>query len=123
MLEIKQLKSIVGSNVKFFRERNNLTQESLAELSGVSLKTIQRIEGGLAYPKCKTFVALVNIFKIDAMELLATDKSKSVPRERFNVFVEDMNFHNQQMAKLIQSTADHTKDTTVSFNMNHAKRR
>lgn len=34
------------NNVKQWREKNNLTQKELAEKSGVSLRTIQRIEAG-----------------------------------------------------------------------------
>lgn len=34
------------NNVKYWREKNNFTQNELAEKSGISLRTIQRIEGG-----------------------------------------------------------------------------
>lgn len=34
------------NNVKFLREEKNLTQNELAEKSGLSLRTIQRIEAG-----------------------------------------------------------------------------
>lgn len=34
------------NNVKFFREQKRLTQSELAEKSGISLRTIQRIESG-----------------------------------------------------------------------------
>lgn len=34
------------NNLKYLREKNNLTQNELAEKSGVSLRTIQRIEAG-----------------------------------------------------------------------------
>jgi len=34
------------NNVKYWREKNNLTQNELAEKSGLSLRTIQRIEAG-----------------------------------------------------------------------------
>ncbi|MFT3920461.1 helix-turn-helix domain-containing protein [Cloacibacterium sp.] len=34
------------NNVKYWREQRNLTQSELAEKSGVSLRTIQRIEAG-----------------------------------------------------------------------------
>jgi len=55
------------------RERLNLTQEELAGKSGVSVRTIQRIEAGTA-PKGYTLKALANALEIDPKELLQEDE-------------------------------------------------
>lgn len=51
------------------RERINLTQEELAEKSGVSVRTIQRIEAGTE-PKGYTLRTLANALGIEQKELL-----------------------------------------------------
>lgn len=51
------------------RERLNLTQEELAEKSGVSVRTIQRIEAGTE-PKGYTLKTLANALGIEQKELL-----------------------------------------------------
>jgi transcriptional regulator with XRE-family HTH domain len=55
------------------RERLNLTQEELAEKSGLSVRTIQRLEAGLQ-PKGFTLRALAKALEINEQELLAKDE-------------------------------------------------
>ena len=57
------------SKLKHVREQQNLTQEELAEKSGISVRTIQRIESGIS-PKGHTLKALSNGLKISEKELL-----------------------------------------------------
>ena len=58
------------SNLKTIRERQNLTQEEVAEQSGISVRTIQRIEAGTA-PKGHTLRALAKALAVEEKELLA----------------------------------------------------
>ena len=51
-------------NVKFLREQKHLTQEELAEDSGISIRTIQRIEAGQE-PKGHTAKALAKALNLD----------------------------------------------------------
>ncbi|OEK04346.1 helix-turn-helix domain-containing protein [Roseivirga misakiensis] len=57
------------NNVKHYREKSNLTQTELAEKSGLSLRTIQRIEKG-SLPKGHTLTSLSNALGIDPDKLL-----------------------------------------------------
>ncbi|MEB8346534.1 helix-turn-helix domain-containing protein [Flavobacteriaceae bacterium KMM 6898] len=57
------------SNLQKFRESLNLTQKELFEKSGVSVRTIQRIEAGKA-PKGHTLKVLANSLGIAEVELL-----------------------------------------------------
>lgn len=54
------------------REKLNLTQEELSERSGISVRTIQRIEAGTA-PKGYTLKALAKALNINENELLEED--------------------------------------------------
>jgi len=77
------------SNLKTIRERQNLTQEEVAEQSGISVRTIQRIEAGTA-PKGHTLRTLAKALAVEEKELLAgaisieqesTNKELTVDRE------------------------------------------
>ncbi|WP_348811568.1 helix-turn-helix domain-containing protein [Flavobacterium maritimum] len=57
------------SIVQHLREGKNLTQTELAEKSGLSLRTIQRIEAG-NIPKGFTLKALANVFKTEPEKLI-----------------------------------------------------
>lgn len=61
-----------------FRERLNLTQEELAEKSGISIRTIQRIEAGTE-PKGYTLKTLAKTLGVGGKELLEEkDSSEEV---------------------------------------------
>ena len=57
------------NKVRFLREKNNLTQTELAKKSGVSLRTIQRIENGSAL-KGFTLESLANALEVQAENLM-----------------------------------------------------
>ena len=52
------------SKVQFYREKLNLTQKELSEKSGISVRTIQRIESGIT-PKGFTAKALAKALNVD----------------------------------------------------------
>ena len=57
------------SRLKAFREQQNLTQEELSKKSGISARTIQRIETGKE-PKGHTRRVLAQALEIEENELL-----------------------------------------------------
>jgi y4mF family transcriptional regulator len=59
--------SAVIQQIKERREILNLTQESLADLSGVGLRTIKQLEGGKGNP---TFNTLQEIADVLGLELV-----------------------------------------------------
>ena len=60
------------SELKKIREEKNLTQEELAEKSGISVRTIQRIEAGTE-PKGYTLRTLASTLEVSEKDLLITD--------------------------------------------------
>lgn len=60
------------------REKLNLTQEALAKKSGVSVRTIQRIESGIS-PKGYTLKSLAKALNIAEETLVAGNESASEP--------------------------------------------
>jgi len=64
----------LGTAVKFRREFLNLRQEDLAELSGLTIKTIHLIETGTGNPSVET---LEKIARVLGMELTLQVKKSS----------------------------------------------
>ena len=70
--------------IKVLRQRFRLSQEKLAELSGLSLRTIQRVEAGhrISYASLR---AVADVFEVDVdkleLELYAMDKTGEDYRE------------------------------------------
>ncbi len=59
------------NKLKYYRENRNLTQNDLAHFTGLSLRTIQRIESGTS-PKGHTLKVLLNTLEIGKNELLGS---------------------------------------------------
>lgn len=66
------------SKLKSFRELQNLTQEELSEKSGISVRTIQRIETGKD-PKGYTLRVLAKALEIEENELLYKEPEQKKP--------------------------------------------
>lgn len=67
---------LIMSRLQEFRENLNLTQKELFEKSGVSIRTIQRIEAGTE-PKGHTLKTLANTLGISEKELLPINESST----------------------------------------------
>ncbi|MCU7618873.1 helix-turn-helix domain-containing protein [Chryseobacterium sp. PBS4-4] len=65
------------SELKKIREQKNLTQEELAEQSGISVRTIQRIEAGTD-PKGYTLKTLASTLEISEKDLLIQEIPKEI---------------------------------------------
>ncbi|MCD1118512.1 helix-turn-helix domain-containing protein [Chryseobacterium turcicum] len=63
------------SELKKIRETKNLTQEELAEKSGISVRTIQRIEAG-TIPKGYTLKTLAKSLEVPEKDLLISEMIK-----------------------------------------------
>lgn len=55
----------VGKSIKFRREFLNLRQEDLAEMSGITTKTIHLIETGTGNPSIETLEKLINVLGME----------------------------------------------------------
>ncbi|NBA88961.1 helix-turn-helix domain-containing protein [Emticicia sp. CRIBPO] len=64
------------------RQKLNLTQEELSDKSGVSVRTIQRIEAGTA-PQGYTLKALAEALGVNEIELLETGQSQTMNNSKW----------------------------------------
>ncbi|WP_313101327.1 helix-turn-helix domain-containing protein [Epilithonimonas sp.] len=69
------------SKVKLLREQKNLTQTELAEKSGLSLRTIQRIESGQNL-KGFTLKAIAKTLEIEPENLFSKEENISIDRAK-----------------------------------------
>ena len=54
----------LGNNIKHLREKSGLTQEKLAEKSGISLDYLGKIEVNINKPGLKTLIKISNALNI-----------------------------------------------------------
>lgn len=66
--------SIIINQIKERREMLKITQESLADLSGIGLRTLKQLEGGKANP---TFNTLQKLSDVLGLELVLQVKKRN----------------------------------------------
>ena len=119
MLDAEKLKIVLGNNVRFFRLKNNLTQDKLAEMCGVTVKAIQKIESGRTWPECETYVKLTNTFGLDSMELLAAPDSKFISREKFNSIMENIKVEQSRYSEYMNNLVEKNVSQETIFQTRH----
>lgn len=60
----------MGSVIKEYRIKRNLTQEQLAEILGISPRQMQRIENGESITKISTLKKFINVLKIENKDII-----------------------------------------------------
>lgn len=60
---------LIGKRIKFLRKRKNLSQEQLAEKSGLSLDYIGKIEVNINRPGIKALLKIANALELHIKEL------------------------------------------------------
>jgi len=58
----------LGKRIKQIRKAAELTQERLAEKTGLSVEYISRLERGMSQPSFKTFEALAKVLNVNAKD-------------------------------------------------------
>lgn len=67
----------IGENLRKLRVKNELTQEKLAEVFGVSPQAISRWENNSAYPDITILPSLANYYNVSIDELMGMDDIRS----------------------------------------------
>lgn len=88
------------SELKKIREKQNLTQEELAEKSGLSVRTIQRIEAGTE-PKGYTLKTLASSLNVSVSELLILNIKEEIIVEEPNLETKNNPRENIGLIKII----------------------
>lgn len=68
-MDERELYIKLGKRIKILREKAHLTQEKLAELSGISLDYLGKIEVNINKPGLKTLIKISNALSIPIKSL------------------------------------------------------
>lgn len=71
----------MGAFLKQCRKEKNLTQEQLAEMFGVSARTVPRWETGTNMPDLGIIVELAEYYEVEMKELLDGERSQTMNKE------------------------------------------
>lgn len=69
--------SLFGENLQYYRKRNNITQEQLAEQLDVSRQTVSKWEAGASYAEMDKLLQLCDLFCCSLDTLLRKEASES----------------------------------------------
>ena len=82
----------IGSNIRRLRREKQMTQERLAEASGLSLKMIQKLEVGQERFRMETFIRIAITLDV-SLDVLAdmrkVDKRLTIQQEAFYAITDD----------------------------------
>lgn len=71
-------KEIIGSRIKYARERKKITQEELAQISRIHVKSISNYESGKSFPPLKTLFHLSRILKVPPEFFITIDPNINI---------------------------------------------
>jgi|GEM_PF-527562 len=71
----QELRDIVSSNIKRYRQSRNLSQADLAEKLDISITFLCNIENGNRWMSLPTMVKFVSVFNIEPYELLKRENT------------------------------------------------
>lgn len=63
----------LGNRIRDRRQEIGLSQEKVAEMAGISINTVSRIEGGQSAMSIEIFIKMVQVLGMDANELLGVN--------------------------------------------------
>ena len=93
------------NNLKKIRKNNNLSQEQLAEILGISRQAISKWESGSAYPEMEKIIQLCEKFNVDIDDLLHKDIEEIISEEQSK----------KNLNKYIESFLSYTSNTVNLF--------
>ena len=76
------MRELVGQNVLRFRQQKGLTQERLAEISGLSQQYISGLEGGARNPTVITLFEIASALGISHVDLVMPIRGRPLRRHR-----------------------------------------
>ena len=93
------------NNLKKIRKNNNLSQEQLAEILGISRQAISKWESGSAYPEMEKIIQLCEKFNVNIDDLLHKDIEEIISEEQSK----------KNLNKYIESFLSYTSNTVNLF--------
>jgi transcriptional regulator with XRE-family HTH domain len=83
--DLDHIAATFGARLRAFREEHGLSQNDVAERTGIAREQINRYETGIPMPTLKNFAILVRFMDADAHQMLFGDEE----REDMNILMRD----------------------------------
>lgn len=80
-----ELKKLLGKKIKFFRKKQGYSQDKLAEMINMEVKSLSRIEAGHNYPQCENLIAIAKALNVAPWQLYFCDETKTIDIMRQNL--------------------------------------
>ncbi len=100
-LEAVKLKKNIGERIKFFRKKRGLSQQELAELVDIEMKSLSRIESGHNYPQCENLVAIAKVLNVLPWQLYFYDEPHDLEKMK-NDIIFTVNKNESTIPKIYQ---------------------
>jgi transcriptional regulator with XRE-family HTH domain len=112
VMEGKELRDVLGKNLKLFRSRRNWSQADLAEHTGISLTFLGDIERGKKWPYPDTLTNLARALDIEVHELFRMEarRSNETSKELMSRFIRDASFTiNKSLSRSLSQSLEHLR--------------
>jgi len=86
----KDIKAILGKNIKFLRFHREYSQADLAEKADISITFLSNIERGLKFPKPDIMAKIAESLEVGIYDLFKTDIVPDDNKEIINRLSEDL---------------------------------
>ena len=97
------MKLYIGEQLKTLRKEKRITQETLADVLGVSYQSVSRWELGVCYPDMELLPTIANYFGVSIDKLLSNDiDSKEAEQQRFSEKFEAMEFGSLEQLQFVE---------------------
>jgi transcriptional regulator with XRE-family HTH domain len=89
----KELKGILGKNIKYFRLQRPFSQAELAEKANISITFLSNIERGNNYPQAGTLCKIAGVLGINVWELFKGERASDEKNVINDLISEDYKKH------------------------------
>ena len=97
------MKLYIGEQLKALRKEKRITQETLADVLGVSYQSVSRWELGVCYPDMELLPIIANYFGVSIDKLLSNDvDSKEADQKRFYDKLGELEFGSSEQLQLAE---------------------
>ena len=97
------MKLYIGEQLKTLRKEKRITQETLADILGVSYQSVSRWELGVCYPDMELLPTIANYFGISIDKLLSNDvDSKEADQQRFYDKLNELEFGSLEQLQFVE---------------------
>ncbi len=97
--------SSIGMRIKHFRNLKHLSQEQLAEATGISREHVAKIEAGVNMPSLELFVTITNTLEITSDDLLSDNlkvMDTNGEKEYYEIFSDCNNDERNMLLKTLR---------------------